>query len=282
MSITNRYRIDRLAGYFMLLTVLALAPFSCTEEIQWELDFHQEEVIVVEGKITNEVRQHEVRLTRPVYEMNGTPETITGAVVEINDGRTLHLLTEDPARPGTYLTDARFAGTVNQGYQLRIGLGDKRYTAVAFMHEVTPIQFMRVVRVQDQPPLYEAYISNDSEGSSIVRLELDWSHLTGYDTLPYEDNHALIYHYSLNSVDVNRFFSPERERVWFPPGTIVYREKESVSREYAEFLRGMLSETDWRGGIFDVLPGNARTNLSEGAIGFFTAAAVIRDTLVVP
>ncbi len=43
----------------------------------------------------------------------------------------------------------------------------------------------------------------------------------------------------------------------------------------------MLSETDWRGGVFDVLPGNARTNLSEGAVGFFTAADVIRDTVLI-
>ena len=260
---------------------LLLLPFSCNEEIHWDLDYQEEEVIVVEGKITNEVKQHEVRLTRPVYEMNGTPEPVAGAEVAINDGRAIHMLTEDASRPGTYLTDARFAGAVNKGYQLRIGLGDSRYTAIAFMHEVTPFQFMRVIRVQDDPPLYEAYISNDSEGSSIVRLELDWSHIPGYDTLPYEDNHALIYHYSLNSVDVNRFFPPEREHVWFPPGTIVYREKESVSREYAEFLRAMPPETDWRGGVFDVMPGNARTNLTGGALGYFTAAAVIRDTIVV-
>ena len=84
--------------------------------------------------------------------------------------------------------------------------------------------------------------------------------------LPDEENHALIYHYTLNSVDVNRIFCPDREHVRFPPGTIVYREKESVSRAYEEFLRGMLSETDWRGGVFDVLPGNARTNLVKGPL----------------
>jgi hypothetical protein len=46
------------------------------------------------------------------------------------------------------------------------------------------------------------------------------------------------------------------------------------------FLRGVLSETDWRGGMFDVLPGNARTNMEGEAIGFFTAADVLRDTIV--
>lgn len=254
---------------------------SCTEKIAWDLDYQEEDLIVVEGKITNEMKPHEVKLTRPVYEMNGTPEPIPGAVVEINDGRVIHALEEDPLHPGIYLTASDFAGEVHKGYQLRIEYRGRRITAIAFMREVTPFQFMRPVRVQDDPLLYEAYISNSNDGPAIVRMALDWSHVPGYDTLPYEENHALIYHYTLNSVDVNRIFSPDREHVRFPPGTIVYREKESVSREYEEFLRGVLSETDWRGGVFDVLPGNARTNLSDGAIGYFTAAEVIRDTVVI-
>jgi hypothetical protein len=64
-------------------------------------------------------------------------------------------------------------------------------------------------------------------------------------------------------------------------GTIVFREKESVNPLYAEFLRGMLSETNWRGGMFDVLPGNARTTMEGDDIGFFTAAHLLRDTIEV-
>jgi hypothetical protein len=254
---------------------------SCSEKIEWDLNYQEENLIVVEAKITNELKQHEVKLTRPLVEINGIPDPVSGAVVEINDGRMIHALTEDLSRPGVYLTASDFAGEVNRGYQLRIGEGDIRINAVAFMREVTPFQFMRPFLVQSDPPLYEGYISNSDDGSAIIRMELDWSHVPGYDTLSEEENHALIYHYTLNSLDVNRIFSPEREHVRFPPGTIIYREKESVSREYEEFLRGLLSETDWRGGVFDVLPGNARTNLSEGAIGYFTAAEVIHDTVVI-
>ncbi len=254
---------------------------SCTEKIDWDLKFHEEELIVVEGRITNELVQHEVKLTWPVYAMNEIPEPVTGATVEISDGRLIHSLREDPSRAGVYLTPAGFFGKVNRGYQLRIGIGDVRITAIAFMRAVTPFQSMRPFIVQDDPPLYEVYISNSDDGPAIVRMELDWSHVQGYDTLPAGETHALIYHYTLNSVDVNRIFSPDREHVRFPPGTVVFREKESVSKEYEEFLRGVLSETDWRGGVFDVLPGNARTNLSQGGIGYFTAAEVIRDTLVI-
>ena len=261
------------------VALVMLTSVSCTEKIDWDLKYQEESLIVVEGKITNEMKSHKVKLTRPVYEMNETPEPVSGAVVGIYDGRLIHSLREDDSIPGVYLTAPDFAGVVNKGYQLRISYGDLRTTAITFMRAVTPFQHMRPYRVQANPPLFEVYIS-DSDKPAIVRMELDWSHVKGYDTLPSQDNHALIYHYTLGSVDVNRMFPPDRERVRFPPGTIVFREKESVSGAYEEFLRGILSETDWRGGVFDVLPGNARTNLSEGAIGYFTAATVIRDTVV--
>ena len=263
---------------YILLLLLLIA--SCTEKADWDLAYQEIDVIIVEGKITSESKSHEVVLTWPVYEMNTLPEPVSGAVVEINDARTIHSLTEDPSRPGVYRTDDRFAGEVGKGYRLRIRHEDRQVTAGAFMREALPFPNMRLRLVQNNPPLYEAYI-NDQNGPSIIRMELDWSHVRGYESLPSHENHAIIYHYTLESVDVNRIISPDREHVYFPPGTIVYREKESVSRPYGEFLKGLLSETDWRGGVFDVLPGNARTNLSEGAIGFFTAADVLRDTVII-
>lgn len=274
-------KVQNIGNVKILLLIGQLLMLSCSEKIEWDLKYQEEELIVVEGKITSELMQHEVKLTRPVFEINGIPEPVTGAVVEINNGHVIYTLTEDPSRPGIYQTSPDFAGEVEKGYQLRIGYGNRRITAIAFMRAVTPFQFMRPIQVQTDPPLFEAHVSNSDDGPAIVRMELDWSHVPGYDTLSEDENHALIYHYTLNSVDVNRIFSPDREHVRFPPGTIVYREKESVSRQYEEFLRGVLSETDWRGGVFDVLPGNARTNLSEGAIGFFVATEVIRDTVVI-
>lgn len=260
----------------MMAAILLL--LSCDEQINWDLKYQEEDILVVEGKISSELRQHEVRLTRPLYEMNGTPEAVMGAQLEIFDGRQVYTMSEDPERPGIYRTDSIFAAVLNQYYQLRILHEGKRISAVTFMREVEPFQLMRVYPVQSAPPLLEAYISRSDE-PSIVRLELDWSHVPGYDTLPDSDTHAVIYKYSLNSVDVNEIFKPSQEHVRFPPETIVFREKESVNHWYAEFLRGMLSETDWRGGMFDVLPGNARTNMEGDAIGFFTAADIIRDTI---
>jgi hypothetical protein len=271
---------SRFRGSLLYVIMATLLLFSCEDPVIWDLQYEELDLIVVEGKITNEMMEHEVRLTRPLYEMNGTPEPVTGAQVEINDGAEIHLLTEDQERPGIYKTDSLFAAVPGQYYQLRIAYGSKRITAVTGMVEVTPFQRMNVYQVQSDPVLYEGNIG-DSDQPAIVRLKLDWSHVEGYVDLPDSENHAVIYHFTLDGVDVNEIFKPQQEHVRFPPGTIVYREKESVSAWYGEFLRGVLSETDWRGGMFDVLPGNARTNMVGDAIGFFTASDVIRDTVII-
>ena len=63
--------------------------------------------------------------------------------------------------------------------------------------------------------------------------------------------------------------------------TTIIESKYSVTPEHAGFIRSMLLETEWRGGLFDVAQGNLETNLSQGAFGFFAISTVIRDTLTV-
>ena len=54
-----------------------------------------------------------------------------------------------------------------------------------------------------------------------------------------------------------------------------------MSSRYQEYLRSLLSETEWRGGVFDVEKANVKTNMSEGAIGFFAVTTVVSDTITV-
>lgn len=262
----------------LLCVALAIGLLSCDKQVDWELKYQEVDLLVVEGKITNEAGPHEIRLSTPVYKMNSSPDPVSGAVVEVNDGRDIYAFSEDSERPGIYLSPPGFSGEVNRYYQLRIQHGSRRISAVTHMVPVTPFQEMHVYPVQDDPPLLGAHI-DDSDVPAIVRMELDWSHVDGYENEADSATHAVIYHYTLNGVDVNKLFKPAQEQVKFPPGTIVFREKESVNAWYGEFLRGVLSETDWRGGMFDVLPGNARTNMQGEAIGFFTASEMIRDTI---
>jgi hypothetical protein len=113
---------------------------SCSEGIDWELKYQEADLLVVEGKITNEAGPHEIRLSLPLYEMNGTPEPVSGREVEIFDGQTVHVFSEDPAREGSYLSPPDFSGEVGRFYQLRVRQGSRRISAVTNMVEVTPLK----------------------------------------------------------------------------------------------------------------------------------------------
>jgi hypothetical protein len=199
----------------------------------------------------------------------------------MSDGDTVISLQEDPDRTGIYLTAQDVQGVVNRTYTLLVRVNDFECTAIARMEGVTPVRFPSYYQVRQDPPLYELRFTG-SDAPSMMKLEMDWSHLPGYDTLADDQTHAVVfgYYFDALTVDVNALFAPPQDRVFFPPGTRVVITKESLSAGYAEFIRGMLSETAWNGGLFDVKPGDPFTNLSRGAIGYFAATSVVRDTLV--
>ena len=273
---TERWRISAK----VVLLLISSALFSCQEKIEWDLTMENEVRLVVEGKITNERRAHLVKLSLPVYEINGRPEPVSGAEVFISDSDTVHQLTEHPEQPGSYFTDPDVQGVVNRTYHLLVKVRDYQFSGLASMKGVTPIRAPDYRKVQNDPPLYELQFFGNDEPSRL-KLELDWSHLPGYDTLPDNENHAVIYacYFDALTVDVNEIFSSPGDRVFFPPGTIITATKESLSEGYARYLRGLLSETSWNGGLFDVKPGDPTDNLSPGAIGYFSASSVIRDTV---
>jgi hypothetical protein len=95
------------------------------------------------------------------------------------------------------------------------------------------------------------------------------------------DCEAKIVFYDLKTIDVNEIYKPKKADFTFPLNSLVIRRKYSVSPAYRSFLRSVLSETEWRGGVFDVQRANATTNLSEGAIGFFAISTVVSDTTLI-
>lgn len=270
----------RVLPALLLGAVMLLAP-ACQEKIDWELEMENALRLVVTGKITNEPKAHEVHLSLPVFEINGSARPVQDAEVAIFYDDTSHMLTRDSERPGVYLTAPDFRGVVNKTYMLGIRVNDVEFAAIARMEGVTPIRYPGYYRVSEDPELYELFFRGD-EAPSMMKVELDWSELPGYDTLPDSETHAVIYGYTFDplTVDANEIFSAERDRVYVPPGAQMIITKESLSDGYAEYLRGMLSETTWNGGLFDVKPGDPFTNLSAGALGYFAATTVVRDTVV--
>lgn len=265
--------MKRILTYFSLILIYG----SCEEKIPWNLDTKESSLLVVEGMITNENMQQQVRLTRPVNNLNSPAEPVSGATVMILETDTSMILKENPAGSGIYLTDS-MRGVIGKIYTLIIAFGEMEYTAQTSMIPVTPLDTLAYSRVDGTERDYQLRFF-DTDEPSMTEYYLDWSKVPGYADS--DVCRAKIIYYSLNTVDVGEIFKPEREMVVFPEGTVVYRRKYSLNKAHAAFIRTLLSETEWRGGLFDVQPGNVQTNLSEGAVGYFAASTVVSDTTII-
>ncbi len=251
---------------------------ACEEKTDWALKTNPSDLLVVEGLFTNERTSHTVKLSRPTADLNGPFPAVSGALVVVGDGSKSTKLYEYPSGSGVYHSDTLQA-VVGKTYYLYIDYKGKSYTASAAMVPVEPLKPLtyRKTGVEDQ---YEI-IYQDTDDASKTENWITWSYLTGYQDRPFQETTARLVYYTLKTLDVNQIFKPEKAPVTFPVGSIVLRKKYSMSDAQQAFVRTMLSETEWRGSIFDVEKGNVITNLSEGAVGFFAVSTVVSDTTII-
>jgi Domain of unknown function (DUF4249) len=257
---------------FLIIAMLA----GCEEQFNWDLADKEADLVVVEAVLTNENKNHLIKLTKPYLDQNQSPKPINAAFVAVLTDTDTIIATETPSNSGLYYTE-KMQAVVGKVYVLAIGYNGKIFYAFAGQPPGEPLEPLLKKEVSEG--LYTLDFRETGDNANYIKYFLDWQSVGNCaDSL---DCQAKQIYYDLKNIDVNKQFKPTQERVDFPAGTVIIRRKFSVSPKYREYLRGMLSETSWRGGLFDSFPANAATNLSEGAVGFFAVSTVISDTTII-
>lgn len=270
--------MKKFISYIILLFLL----FSCEKKTDWKIKADEEVIVVVEGIILNKKNESYIKLTKQAKTLNEIPDPISKADVVVFDGKKIILFNESTTIPGLYKADSNFIGTINKVYYLSITYQDKVYSANDYMIACSPFESVKFKKSTENNKFFEIDESFVSDEPAIWEIYLDWSHIN--DSLQTEGNikKAILYYYTLKTIDVSQGFAPDKNKIIFPAGTKVVQKKYSLSNKHAEFIRTMLSETEWRGYLFDVTPANTASNLTEGAVGFFGASIVIStDTMFV-
>jgi hypothetical protein len=266
-----------------IISLLLLLVISCEKATNWEIVPNEMNFIVVNGLITNEKKEHQIILSHPVEQLNEIAEPISGAIVSIYDGDSLHQLTEIPTNSGIYNTDMNFRAFISKTYALLITVNGRNYYAFAYLLPVTPFNVLKY----SYKPKHQFYTIDsvaqpfDIDEAAMYEISIDWRHVTGYDTIHDEEKTAIVYYYSLPTIDVSEAFKPELEKIYFPAGTQIIEKKYSLTPQHAEFIRSMLLATEWSGGLFDVAHANVKTNMSTGALGFFGGCTVVSKSFIV-
>lgn len=275
---------SRKAAFVLSTSIVLSASFglySCEALIDWEIEAEQNNAPVIEAILTNEVKQHQIKITKPIYELNAIPEPLSEANVWVYDGYSSYPFTENPMGSGLYYSQSQAAG-INRTYTLFIEIKGITYQATAKMEPVTRFLPLEYIESDNVEGMYEIDWKErifNSDHPCMWEILIDWSHLPAYNTVADDSCKARLLAYTLPSLDVSQIFKPEKAEVYFPRGTKIIHRKYSLTDEYAEFLRTLLSETEWRGGFFDVVPSNVVTNFNNGALGFFAVCAVQSHTI---
>ncbi|MEM6806329.1 MAG: DUF4249 family protein [Bacteroidota bacterium] len=267
-----------LLTYWIRLVLALLLFFSaCEQYVDWELEAAEEEHIVVEAILTDEFIRQEILLSRTFTDINQSPPALLDARVQVEVNGVKYEFSPDDREPGRYVSNEPFRVLGDLDYRLKIEWQGKIFTANSELSFVAPIPEFTFEKQADTTQLsFSQYLGTyNPNQQALYEMKLDWT-----DIIPGDSSRALFYYYTFSSVHIGQLIVPRRERIIFPRGTKVYIKKFGLNEDFAAFLRAKALETEWQGNFFYGPRENVPTNLSKGALGFFSTCAVLRDSLI--
>lgn len=249
---------------------------ACETPIDKSINTGDNNKLVVEGIITSENAEQQIRLSQSYSDPNQVPVHVDDAKVFVFEENNFYEFVHDDNELGAYKSQVNFAASKSLEYQLRIEWNNQEYLSSAKMGEVNPINdfpFRQLVG-KDSFEIDGPSILYQPDESAYYEVDLDWRHL-----IPGDSSQARLYFYSFSTIDPGTLIRAEKEKVFFPKGTIATIKKYGLSDAFTDYLRALAKETEWNGGILDEISSSLPTNISNDGIGFFAVCEL--DTQIV-
>ena len=270
---------------FIILAATALFS-SCTERIEVELDDSYTR-LVVDGAITTDTMAHKVILTYTTsYYYNQSPPGVSGATVTISDGFETYPLHESIEKPGEYLTDSNVYGVPGRTYTLNISLdkeinGFRDYTASCELRDVAPLDSIGLRYLDDwefweiqcyalDPPTRDFYMFKNYKNGKLNTDTINEVFVT--------DDRLFNGSYT-NGVGTG-YLNNKKPDEAVHPGDTIKLQISGITEEYMKFVISVQTESGYKNPLFSGPPANVKGNISNGAVGFFTAYSAKYATVV--
>jgi hypothetical protein len=267
----------------VLLVSITAVLASCDEPTDLKLKSNPEGWVIIEGQVTNVTGYQYVKVSRSsdFYASGKTPR-ITDATVTVTDdaGNTypfVHNPENQKDAAGYYIPATKFTGVIGRTYSLRVVTTDgKIYTASDKLLPVTKMDSLgsRIDEDEQKDPkvegrFYEAlaytHEPQDEENYYLFKFFRNDSLKFDNDTDIYYSNDEFL------AENINGFDSP----IFYSLGDSCKVEMYSITRTgyiYFNDLWNILNND--AGGMFGPVPARPRTNVSNGALGFFMVSAL--------
>ena len=269
------------------LLLLIFILVSCEETITID-DRQVDPVVIVEGLITDQDRFHYVRVSRSVgFYDDVVNEPITDAQVFVRDSdsnswRYRHNPSDNPQLEGYYVSENQFAGGIGMEYTVSVAVGEEIYTGTDLLTPVTDIDSLSFELDEDEfdDPDDEGYFYEVLFYAREPQDRKDFYLFKFYrnDTLIRDDENDIYFSdddllaEEINGIPTAGFYS------W---GDTARVEMYSITRQGFVYYNDLTNLLFGDGGLFGAPPVNPRTNMNNGALGFFQASSVVWEEIII-
>jgi len=270
--------MTRTISYILFIFIVATA---CTERIDLTLDESYTR-LVVDGGISNDTATYQIRLSKTAdYFYNEPTPRVVNATITISDGTATFPLTEtEPGKSGIYETDSTFSGVIDQTYSLDVQLDQQidnhtNYYSTCKMMQVAQLDSIQVEFQDDwgEKGFWEIKVFAKDPGDEVNYYMF---HYYRNDILMTDSIWKISYsddkYFNGNYINGITAVYINNENNWenFKPGDKVTLQMSGITKEYLDYL-AQVQMAGYNIPFFTGPPANVVGNISDGAIGFFTA-----------
>jgi hypothetical protein len=272
----------------LLVILVSIIFFSCEKTITLDLKDMQSR-IVIEGLVTNAPGKQYVKVTRSAdfYATIDEIPAVENATVSVTDDLNntivfVHNPNNKPDSAGYYLPENPFTGEIGRTYTLRVDADGKTYTAKDKMFSVTSIDSLgiRINKDEKEDPkeknkYYEVLVfAKEPQATKDYYLFKFYRN----DSIKFDSNNDVYYSDDeLLSENIDGVPSPN----YYGVGDKATVEAYSLTRDGFVFYSDLSKLINNDGGLFGSPPANCRTNLTNGALGFFQVSALQNRTITI-
>lgn len=259
--------------YSCLLLILTL--FSCEKVIDLKLNENTPKY-VIEGTITNEPGICQVLISQTKdFKDDNSFNGVSGAVVKIENNGIVTNLVE--TETGVYKT-AQINGAPGQTYRLTINVNGEVFTASSTMPELVPFLDFTL-----KPADYDTTRTTPMVKFKDIAAVKNYYWFQQYVNDKIQSRYSVFNDEFTNGQEVNSYLvfennTDDRSRN-FKKGDRLTAEMHCVDGPTYTYL---FSLTNANGSDNGAAPANPLSNITGGALGFFSAHTVQRKTIVIP
>ncbi len=275
-----------------ILFVIALGTaiaHACTERMEIPLD-ESDTKLIVYGSITTDTMSHCIKLSKSIpFYSNTHPQTVSNATVYISDGERTFPLTQAPDKPGYYFTESSVFGISGVTYRLHIDNvnigGITSFDAQAQMPALLDnyqTKYLDSINVQYND-YWDGWVVNgfakepeNMRNYYMFKIKINDTYYTdSLDNIVLVDDKFFNGNYTTGAAF---YFIPEKDTL--KVGDRVTLELCAIPEDYYHYLSEASTASQPQFPLFSPPPANPRTNINNGALGYFAAYAIIRASYV--